>query len=44
MCDENKEKNEMPVKISFNDGNNFLRMLHNHRSTDEDETNNIETT
>ena len=32
----------MPVK-NFNDRNNFFRMLHNSRSTDEDETNNNET-
>ena len=30
----------MPVKKFFNDGNDFFRMLHNSRSTDEDETNN----
>ena len=34
----------MPVKEIFDDGNNFFRMLHNGRSTDEDETNNNETT
>ena len=44
MCDENKEKNEMPVKKIFNDENDFFRMLYNSRSTDEDETNNNETT
>ena len=39
-----KKKNEMPVKIFFNDRTNFFRMLHNNRSTVEDETNNNETT
>ena len=39
-----KKKNEMPVKKIFNDGSDFFRMLHNSRSTDEDETNNNETT
>ena len=34
----------MPVKNYFNDGNDFFRMLHDSRSTDEDETNNNETT
>ena len=39
-----KKKNEMPVKNFFNDRNDFFRMLHDSRSTDEDETNNNETT
>ena len=43
MCDENKEKNNC-LSNFFNDGNDFFRMLHNSRSTDEDETNNNETT
>ena len=39
-----KKKNEMPVKNFFNDRNDFFRMLHDSRSTDDDKTNNNETT
>ena len=39
-----KKKKRLPIKNIFNDSNDFFRMLHNSRSTDEDETNNNETT
>ena len=39
-----KKKKRNACQIFFNDRNDFFRMLHDSRSTDEDETNNNETT
>ena len=39
-----KKRKLLRVEKNLNDRNDFFRMLHNSRSTNEDETNNNETT